>query len=174
MSSFIDFCGVDNYSRGVKRHFPRSLSMIQRKLCVLWLAAMCVTFPVLGQAQGVAGVVKKSDGSVTILRDGKDIPVEVGTVVMAGDVVRTAASGSAGVMLKDETRMSLGPNSQVSLERYAFNADTHQGNMFVNILKGTMMMISGLIVKTNPDAAKIKTPTGTVGIRGTEFIVDVP
>ena len=128
----------------------------------------------LAQAQDAAGVVKIIQGNVQILRDGKSIPAAVGTEVMAGDVLRTAADSNAGVMLKDDTRVALGPNSQVALDKFAFNANTHEGGMFVSVLKGTLSMISGLLVKANPRQVLVKTPTATIGIRGTEFIVDVP
>jgi hypothetical protein len=121
-----------------------------------------------------AGVVKTSQGKVLIMRDGASIPALVGSVVMQGDVLRTADGSSAGVTLKDDTRVSLGPNSQVALDKFAFNANTHEGNLFVSVLKGTLSMISGLLVKANPERVGVRTPTATIGIRGTEFIVDVP
>lgn len=128
----------------------------------------------IAQAEDAAGVVKSSQGSVSILREGKIIPAVAGTPVIAGDLLRTAEGANAGLMLKDDTRVSLGPNSQVALNQFTFNANTHEGNMFVSILKGTLSMISGLLVKANPEQVRIKTPTATIGIRGTEFIVDVP
>lgn len=142
------------------------------KALVLACACLMSTGAVLAQSE--AGVVKKSQGSVLILREGKNIPASVGTKVMAGDVLRTADASSAGVMLKDETRISLGANSQVTLDKYVFNANSHTGGMLVSVFKGTLMMISGLLVKTNPGAVTVKTPTATAGIRGTEFIVEVP
>ncbi|NVO07003.1 MAG: FecR domain-containing protein [Rhodoferax sp.] len=122
----------------------------------------------------VAGVVKKKEGTVEIVRAGKTIPVEVGTTIEPGDLVKTSKDSSVGLMLKDETRMSVGPNSQMALDRYAFNADTYAGNIFVNVIKGTFAMISGLVVKNNPSSSQIKTPTSTAGIRGTSFVVEVP
>jgi hypothetical protein len=77
-------------------------------------------------------------------------------------------------MLKDETRMAVGPSSQMALDRYSFNPETHSGGILVNVIKGTFAMISGLVVKYNPDNAQIKTPTSTAGIRGTSFVVEVP
>jgi hypothetical protein len=46
--------------------------------------------------------------------------------------------------------------------------------MLVSILKGTLRMVSGLLVKANPEQVRLKTPTATIGVRGTDFIVDVP
>lgn len=126
------------------------------------------------QAQTVAGVIKSNEGSVEIIRGGKTIPATAGTKLEAGDVLKTSKDSSAGVMLKDETRIALGSNSQVALDKFAFNPNTNQGNMVVNIVKGTFAMISGLLVKNNPTSAQIKTPTATAGVRGTYFVVEVP
>jgi hypothetical protein len=122
----------------------------------------------------VAGVVKKKEGTVEIVRGGKTIVAEVGTTIEAGDLVKTAKDSSVGIMLKDETRMSVGPASQMALDRYSFNADTYAGGILVNVIKGTFAMISGLVVKNNPVNSQIKTPTSTAGIRGTSFVVEVP
>lgn len=138
------------------------------------LAVVCLAASGSALAQNVAGVVKTSHGNVQILRDGRSIPAPVGTDVMAGDTLRTAGESSTGVMLKDDTRVSLGPNSQLLLDRFAFNANTNEGDMLVSILKGTLRMVSGLLVKANPEQVRLKTPTATIGVRGTDFIVDVP
>ena len=122
----------------------------------------------------VAGIIKKKEGQVEIVRAGKSFAAEVGSTILPGDVLKTAKGSSVGVMLKDETRMAVGPGSQMALDRYAFNAETKEGNILVNVVKGTFSMISGLVVKHNPTNSKIKTPTATAGIRGTSFVVEVP
>jgi hypothetical protein len=145
-----------------------------RKALLTAVAVLCLATSGIGHAQSIAGVVKKKEGTVQIIRDGKPMPADIGTAVRAGDTVKTEKDSSVGLMLKDESRMSLGPNSQMSLDKFGFNANTYQGNMLVSVLKGTFAMISGLVVKNNPGAALIKTPTSTAGIRGTTFVVEVP
>lgn len=140
----------------------------------LVVACICLVSSGAALAQNVAGVVKKSQGNVLIQRDSKTFPAEIGTKVLTGDVLRTSEASSTGVMLKDETRISLGPNSQVTLDKYGFNANSNSGNMFLSVFKGTLMMITGLMVKSSPGAVVVKTPTSTAGVRGTQFIVDVP
>lgn len=124
-------------------------------------------------AQTTAGIVKNVSGSALIVRGDRSLPAEPGSKLMAGDVVRTSAESSVGVMLKDETRLSVGSSSQAALEKFSFNADSHKGGMTVNVVKGTLSMISGLLVKANPGEVLVKTPTSTAGIRGTFFVVEV-
>ena len=149
---------------------PGSVRGVAVVVAALMVSVLCPA----AYAADDAGVVKTSQGKVLILRDGESIPAAVGSIVRQGDVLRTAEGASAGVMLKDDTRVALGPNSQVALDQFAFNANTNEGTLFVSVLKGTLSMISGLLVKANPQRVGVKTPTATIGIRGTEFIVDVP
>jgi hypothetical protein len=140
------------------------------RLCLaLFLCGLSVA-----QAQESAGTIKTLQGEVNITRQGKKLPATVGMNVMPGDRIAAGANSSAGVMLRDDTRFAVGPNSQLALTSYAFNPNTNEGNLIIDILKGTLGMISGLIVKANPNAAVLKTPTSTIGIRGTEFVIEVP
>ena len=138
------------------------------------LAMSCLLALGLVQAETVAGVVKKKVGTVEIVRAGVPVPVEIGTRLQAGDVIKTSPNSGVGLMLKDETRMSLGANSQVSLEKFSFDANTYAGSLLVNVNKGTLAMVSGLVAKNNPTAAQVKTPTATAAVRGSSFAVEVP
>ena len=145
-----------------------------KRVLLASLAVLCLVATGASYAQSVAGVVKKKEGTVEIVRNGKSIPVEIGSTVEAGDTVKTSKDSAVGLMLKDSSRMSLGPNSEMSLDKFGFNANTYSGNLLVSVVKGTFAMISGLVVKNNPANSMIKTPTSTAGIRGTTFVVEVP
>lgn len=121
-----------------------------------------------------AGLVKKISGSVQIERGGAALPAQIGTMVMAEDRIVTGSDGSVGITLKDDTRLAAGPNSVVALDRFAFNSTTNEGRLSLQILKGTLRAITGLIGRQSPRALEMKTRTATIGIRGTDFIVEVP
>jgi hypothetical protein len=121
-----------------------------------------------------AGVVKKLVGAVEIVRAGTPVSVVIGTRVQVGDVVKTSQNGGVGLMLKDESRMSLGANGQISLEKFSFDPNTYAGSLLVNVKKGSFAMVSGLIAKNSPTAAQVKTPTATATVRGSTFAVEVP
>ena len=137
----------------------------------------CVTIVVL--ALGVAlparaadiGQVKVAKGQVTIERGGQAIPAAPGTRLQAGDVLRTGGDGSVGVTMSDNSLLSAGPNSILSLDRYEFDSTTSQGQFDTTLQKGSLAVISGRIAKQSPDAMKVRTPASTLGIRGTEFVV---
>jgi hypothetical protein len=140
----------------------------------LALAVSCLLVVGSVQAETVAGVVKKKVGTVEIVRSGASVPVEIGTRLQVGDVIKTSKNSGLGMTLKDETRMSLGAESQAALEKFSFDPNTYAGNLLVSVNKGTFAMISGLVAKNNPAAALVKTPTATATVRDSSFAVEVP
>ena len=95
----------------------------------------------------------------------------MGTRLQTSDVVKTGTDGSVGITIDDDSLLSAGPNSVLSLDRYAFDATTNQGRFDTSLNKGTLAVISGRIAKQSPDAMTVRTPTAILGVRGTEFVV---
>lgn len=124
-------------------------------------------------APAAVGMVKVSQGMVSIDRAGQQMPAPAGTAVYAGDRVQTGMIGSVGITLDDDTRLSAGPNSTLLITEFRFNSTTHDGSLIASLLKGTFSVVTGLIAKRSPSSVTFKTPTMTLGIRGTEFVVDV-
>ena len=89
------------------------------------------------------------------------------------DVIQTGADGAIGITFTDNTVMSTGPNSEVSLEEYRFDSSNFNGAMLTDMRKGTLAMVSGDIARSTPGAMKVKTPTAILGVRGTRFAVQV-
>jgi hypothetical protein len=127
----------------------------------------------LAAAAGAAdiGQIKVSKGQVTIERDGGSQPGTVGARLQAADIVRTGADGSVGITMGDDSLLSVGPNSVLSLDRYVFDPRTNAGRFDAALNRGTLAVISGRIAKQTPDAMTVRTPTAVLGVRGTEFVV---
>ena len=132
------------------------------------LAALCLGGPA---AAAEIGQIKTAKGQVTIERDGRTLPAAVGTRLQSADVVRTGADSSVGITMDDDTLLSAGPGSVLSLDRYAFEPTTGQGRFDASLNRGTLAVISGRIAKGSPDAMTVRTPTAILGVRGTEFVV---
>jgi hypothetical protein len=77
-----------------------------------------------------------------------------------------------GITLRDNTVLSAGPNSTLALEKFAFDPTTHAGAIDATLKRGTLSVISGKIAKASPDAVTFRTPTTTLGVRGTEFVIE--
>ncbi|HEY7945609.1 MAG: FecR domain-containing protein [Burkholderiales bacterium] len=132
------------------------------------LAALCVAS--LAGAQEI-GQIKTAKGRVTIQRGGQALPATVGMRLHAADVVKTGADSSVGITMDDDSLLSAGPGSVLSLDRYAFEPTTNQGRFDASLNKGTLAVISGRIAKGSRDAMTVRTPTAILGVRGTEFVV---
>lgn len=92
-----------------------------------------------------------------------------GLALHQGDVLSTAENSTVIVKLNDGTRMTMRPNSELVLQQYRFKEHAPDNSMIMQLLKGGLRAITGLISKDAPDAAKIRTTTVTIGIRGTDF-----
>lgn len=119
------------------------------------------------------GQIKTSNGSVLIQRGSQRLPGIIGARVQQSDVIQTGVDGSVGIIFADNTIMSAGPNSVLSLDRFAFDSTTHQGNFDTSVRSGTLAVISGKLAKQSPGAMTVKTPAAILGVRGTEFFVQV-
>ncbi len=123
---------------------------------------------------GESGIVKTLQGQVVIERGASKLEAKVGDAVQERDRVIVHSNSSVGISMKDETLLAMGPNSTMVIDRYAYDPVTRQGNVETSVLKGTLRYVTGLIGKTNPKAVKVTTANATIGVRGTEFIVEVP
>lgn len=117
------------------------------------------------------GEVEFSRGAAVAQSPGK-LPRTMGRgqSLAEGDRLTTAEGATAIIKLEDGTRLTLRPNSEMIMQSYRFSGAQPQDNsMVMQLLRGGMRAITGLISKGSPNAAKIQTTTATVGIRGTDF-----
>jgi hypothetical protein len=119
------------------------------------------------------GLVKVSKGNVQIERNGAKMSAPVGAPVQTSDVIMTGADGSAGITFTDNSLVSVGPNSVFAIDKYRFDSTTHAGEFEGSLRKGRLAAISGKMVKQSPESMKIRTPSAIMGVRGTEFVVQV-
>lgn len=129
--------------------------------------------PALAQEAAPAGRVKVVQGSAFVVRAGVESPVVVGQPVFATDALKTGADGHLGVTLGDETRVSLGPMSEVRLERFLYAPAQGRFGLALSFLRGVAGYVSGRIAKLAPDAVRLETPSAIVGVRGTTLAIRV-
>jgi hypothetical protein len=119
------------------------------------------------------GLIKVSSGAVFIERAGANLKAEVGTAVQVSDVLRTGADGSVGITFSDNSLLSIGPGTVFAIDKYQFDSTTYAGEFMGSLKQGKLAAISGKMVKQSPEAMKIRTPSAVMGVRGTEFVVQV-
>jgi hypothetical protein len=78
-----------------------------------------------------------------------------------------------GVVFNDDTLLSLGPGSVLVVDKFLFAPRQRKFSIVLRMIKGTAVYLSGLISRLAPESAYFETPTASIGIRGTKFVVKV-
>jgi hypothetical protein len=123
--------------------------------------------------QPAAGRIKVASGSVFVVRAGTPQPAQAGQLVYEADTLRTGADGRIGITLNDDTRVSLGPSSEVRLDRFSYAPAESQLALVLRVVRGVAAYVSGRIAKLAPDAIRLETPAAIVGVRGTTVAMRV-
>ena len=111
-------------------------------------------------AQNKIGVAAAVKNQVT----GNARPLVAGSDVRVREVVRTGADSMAQLLFLDETSLSIGPQSEVTLDRFVYDPNRRAGNVVFNTGRGVFRFVSG---SQQPTSYQIKTPVATIGVRGT-------
>lgn len=138
-----------------------------------WISAVLLSVFVGAVWANDVGQVKVTKGVVHVEREGARMPAVVGMAIRQSDRLVTGADGTVGVTFADNSLLSVGPNSTLAVDKFSFNASTHEGQFDASLQRGTLAVISGKMVKQSPDAMRIRTPSSILGVRGTEFVVKV-
>lgn len=141
-----------------------------------WAHAIVLVLGLLASTFGIAadygGVVKTARGDARVERAGQTLALQAGDPVFQGDRVLTGVDGYVGITMADDTMLTLGPSAQLAVDTYAFDPRTQEGNFLVTLTRGVLSVVTGLIAKRSPDSFVVKTRISTMGVRGTEFIVE--
>ena len=141
---------------------------------VLLLGALCLLAAANTAVAGeTIGVVRTASGTATVTRGEKTLPAVPGLKLLVGDTLGTGRDGSLGVILRDDSSLSIGPESRLVLRSFLFSPSEGKFDLVARVHRGTMAYLSGLIGKLAPEKARFETPTATIGIRGTRFALKV-
>lgn len=126
---------------------------------------LCLSFPLACSAeQRAIGKVKGLRGLVSILRNGKTKPAFPNDRIYQSDTILTGSDGAIGILLDDNTLISMGPISRVSMEKYTFAPASNEYAMRLNMQHGTFVYQSGLLGKLAPHAVELDTPVGRISM----------
>jgi len=145
---------------------------LMAKLCVgIVVLVLAAAGPALGQT--AAGRIKTVSGTAFVGRQGSEIAAVAGQPVFEADALRTGADGRLALTLKDETRLSLGPNSDVRLEKFLYAPGEARLGFTLRIARGLLAYVSGRIAKLSAENVRLETPTAIIGVRGTRLVIQV-
>ncbi|MFZ2218834.1 MAG: FecR domain-containing protein [Rhodoferax sp.] len=132
--------------------------------------------PLLALAQTTpepVGYVKTVTGEAFVVTASQSVKAQPGTAVLLGSLLKTSKASSMGVTFKDNTLMSFGPDTEMSVDEYLYAPAEGDLKLSTRLTRGTLNYVSGVIAKLKPTAVTVKTPTGIIGVRGTQFVAKV-
>jgi hypothetical protein len=119
------------------------------------------------------GYVKTVSGTAWVATSGQRVKAQPGTPVAIGSQLTTGPASTLGVTFTDNTVMSFGPDTSLTVDEYLYAPAQEQLKLGTRLSKGSLNYVSGMIAKLKPDAVNIKTPSAIIGGRGTQFVVYV-
>jgi hypothetical protein len=122
-------------------------------------------------ADAFVGVVKTLEGSAVITRNGETIAVGTGMDIQRADVVKTDRNGFIGLVFSDDTRISMGPKTELAVDDYLFEPVEKKLSFVLRLIRGTISFLSGQIAKLSPESVQLVMPAATIGVRGTHVLI---
>ena len=137
-----------------------------RLFIILW----CLTF---SSFASIIGDVILHEGNANIERtDGEDVDAEKDLDIFQYDTVKTG-KGKVAIGFIDDTRVDVTQHSKLIIDEFVYDPNTKTGSLSLKAALGTVRYASGQIAKTSPTSVQIKTPTATIGVRGTDFSMTI-
>ncbi|WP_394699598.1 FecR domain-containing protein [uncultured Pseudodesulfovibrio sp.] len=145
---------------------------------VILVALFFTVLAMVSSAQAIeenatVGSVKTISGTAHVNRNDMLYTAHIGDHLYKGDTLLTAEKSSMGVIFRDDTILSLGSRSEVSIDEFIFDPAHEDVSFMTKVSRGTAQFISGQIAKVAPDKMTVETPLSTIGIRGTRFLIKV-
>ena len=137
-----------------------SRRVLHTLFAALWIAALGVAAPAATPKIGVAAAVKNN---VQGIQGRTARTLSTGSAVFTNERIRTGADSLAQILFLDKTTLIIGAQAELTLDRFVYNP-RGTGQVVLNAVQGAFRFVSG---SQNPRSYTIKTPVGTLGIRGT-------
>ena len=142
----------------------RRITILNKSLFLLMFLSTTV-FAQIGQVVALKGDVK-------VERESKIQELLLKDEIFKNDQISTLKDSRTQLLLNDETVITIGENSIFKVDEYLFNEEK-DSSLKMNFFNGTFKIISGKIGKLNPNNFKLQTKTASIGIRGTEILLQL-
>jgi len=146
-----------------------------KRLLFATLAGLVAALGFVGVAvanDGHVATLKNVSGHIEIARNHVWLDAEPGMTLFVSDRITSGADGSVGIVFKDGTQLTVGPSTDILVRDYIFEPKLSKFEFFLYLARGAAVYSSGMIGRLAPEVVKVATPTATIGIRGTRFIIE--
>ncbi len=140
---------------------------------VIAATLFCVAAATIARAASEPAIasVKTVQGNCLVQRGGQSVPAAEGMHLQVGDVLKTGSDGRLAFIMRDGTRVSLGPGTELSVDQFAYDPSHGKFALLLNLGRGILAYVSGKIASFSPEAVRVQTPVATIGVRGTKFAI---
>ncbi len=134
------------------------------------LIFVILTFTSVANASnnGFVGVIGAAIGEI---KNQKNESLSNGSKIFFGDTIISKSKSNAQILFLDQTVLTLGEETELTIDEFVYDPNSQDGSFVSTVKTGTVKFITGQISKKNPDNLEVKVPAGTLGARGTEFVV---
>ena len=149
------------------------MSMAPNKYTWILLLGLILIAMLASPAYSKVGEIGQIKGSGVLEREG-DIVIDgnAGVGVLSMDEAVTA-NGTMRIDFVDETRVELTEQSRLVIDEFVYDPANDIGSLSMKASLGTVRYASGQIAKKYKQNVKIRTPSATIGVRGTDFVMVV-
>lgn len=135
------------------------------------VASLIICLIMAGSAWAEIGSVTESSGTAIIKRGKDTIQIAKGTLIETNDKIETK-NGKVKIVFKDDTNVTVTESSSLIIDDFVYDPKSGVGKLGLKAAAGTVRYVSGSIAK-DPKNVKINTPTATIAVRGTDFVMAI-
>ena len=118
---------------------------------------------------GIAGAINPDvEGK---LSDSNSRVLFVGSDIFRNESIKTGPDGTAHLMFADKSSLTIGPNSEVVIDKFVYQPDSQTGELALSASRGVLRFVGGALSKSGN--VSVKTPVGTLGIRGGVMVIEI-
>ncbi len=139
---------------------------------MLLLIVMFVNLPLIA-AEKEVGKTLLTRGDVTAQRDSGVVVLKRRSIVFERDEIHVGDEGRAQLRMVDQALISLQENSVLQIKNYQYQKGGKNNSALLELLSGGLRTITGAIGKGDKKAYELRTPLATIGIRGTDYEVEI-
>ena len=150
---------------------PMPLTSIKTNLFVTILGVLFLLAPLSARAS-VGTVTEQVGQEAKIARDKDTITVGKGTGINMNDVI-TTSKAKLGLTFEDNTKVAITAQSKLVIDDFVYDPNSGTGKLAMNVAMGTVRYASGAIAHNSRENVRLRTPTATIAVRGTDFTMTV-
>jgi hypothetical protein len=131
----------------------------------------------MSEKNGVSvGTVAEVKGHATVVHpDGTQETMTKGLSVFSGDIIETDAAGAVNITFNDNTVFAVSNDAKMTIDEFVYDANKDgEGQADISVVRGVFAYTSGFVGKEDHNDVHIKTPVGSIGIRGTTLTGYIP